>query len=87
MKFLIWFLCILMYSLITVGVRSNGFILGGIPTALLALATFGLARFLCKKWDMHKQIKEAVSRSKQASSNHQEALNDGNSSETPAEQK
>lgn len=55
MKFLIWFLCILANAIITVLINNAGIILGGIPSALMFAATFGLARTLCKKWDAHKE--------------------------------
>lgn len=57
MKFLIWFGCFFLNALITMIINSNGIILGGIPTALLFLGCYFLAKFLCKKWDNHKTNK------------------------------
>ena len=57
MKFLIWFGCILAYSLITTALRTSGILLGAIPTMILFGAMMWLAHFLCKKWDEHKADK------------------------------
>lgn len=57
MKFLIWFGCFFLNALITMIINGNGIILGGIPTALLFLGCYFLAKFLCKKWDNHKTNK------------------------------
>ena len=54
MKFLIWFLCILVNALIITGLRYSGVLLGAIPTVLLFVGMMALARFLCKKWDEHQ---------------------------------
>ena len=58
MKFLIWFLCVLANAIIITLIKAAGIILGGIPTALLFVATLWLARNLCKKWDEHKDGKK-----------------------------
>lgn len=57
MKFLIWFGCFFLNAIITIIINSNGFILGGVPTALLFLGCYFLAKTLCKKWDKHKENK------------------------------
>lgn len=54
MKVLIWVLCILVYSLITMTLQVCGLQLGGIPTVILAGGTFWLARMFCRKWDDRK---------------------------------
>ncbi len=59
MKVLIWVLCFLVESIITVFLDDIGIVLGAIPTGLLAFATISLAIFLCRKWDEHKQTKVA----------------------------
>lgn len=58
MKVLIWFLCILAYSVITTLFYNAGIILGGIPTGILVLGEVWLARTLCKKWDERKDEKK-----------------------------
>ena len=60
MKFLIWFLCFLANAIIITLIKEAGIILGGIPTALMFVATWWLAQTLCKKWDARKEIKEIV---------------------------
>lgn len=54
MKILIWFLCILVYAVITVLLNMSGIILGGIPTVILVGGAMWLAKTLCKKWDERK---------------------------------
>lgn len=49
MKILIWFLCILANSIITAIIKANGIILGGIPTFIMYMITFAVARTLCRK--------------------------------------
>lgn len=56
MKFLIWFLCFLIFGSIMALCAVLEFSLGGIPTALLAFGTFWLARKLCKLWDISKKV-------------------------------
>lgn len=51
MKILIWFLCLFAHAFITTLLKSNGILLGGIPTALLIGGAMWLAKTLCKKWD------------------------------------
>ena len=51
MKIAIWCICIILNAVITVALKYNGIILGGVPTAILFACTFGLAVLLCKKWD------------------------------------
>ena len=60
MKFLIWFLCILSNPIIITLIKKAGVILGAIPTMILFGATSWLAMTLCKKWDKHKENKEAA---------------------------
>lgn len=53
MKVVIWVVGLLTASLIVTTIRfAFGFILGGIPTALLYGATFGICGYLCKRWDI-----------------------------------
>lgn len=61
MKIVIWVLCILVYSVVSVLIREAGILLGGIPTALLGLAlVFAPAPFLCRAWDKRKAKKAAI---------------------------
>lgn len=61
MRVLIWLGCILVYSIIVTALRGAGIILGGIPTALLALVIVFLpAPALCKLWSRHKEKRVAV---------------------------
>ena len=53
MKFLIWFLCCLGFAVIQMILRDSGILLGGIPTVLLISLTFGIAKKLCGKWNLH----------------------------------
>lgn len=62
MKFFIWFLCLLVNSIITTFFKEDGITLGAIPTAILWGATMWLAGTLCKKWDEHKENKEAANK-------------------------
>lgn len=57
MKFLIWFGCALVLSLITVSLKYAGVLLGFIPTFILGSLMFWVASVLCKKWDKHKTEK------------------------------
>jgi hypothetical protein len=45
-------------SLITVLINYTGILLGGIPTFILGVLMFCIARILCKKWDVYKIKKE-----------------------------
>ena len=58
MKVLIWGACIILYSLITVGLNACGIILGGIPTALLTFGMMSAAGGLCKLWKNHHEDKQ-----------------------------
>ncbi len=58
MKVIIWLACFFVNALITTAFRSNGILLGAIPTVLLFSATVWVARALCRKWDDHKGNKE-----------------------------
>ena len=58
MKILIWFLCILVYAVITVLFMNSGIILGAIPTVILLGGAMWLAKALCKKWDEQKGKKK-----------------------------
>jgi hypothetical protein len=55
MKIFIWIACFFSEILVTLIIKyTTGITLGGIPSGLLFAATFLLAVFLCKKWDLHK---------------------------------
>lgn len=58
MKFLIWFVCFFVCALVQVIIKNAGFILGGIPTALLVGLAYWAARSLCKLWDRHRAAKK-----------------------------
>lgn len=61
MKVLIWLACILVYSALQAVIRSQGIILGGVPTVLLALLLVFLpAPALCKLWDKRKKLQPAI---------------------------
>lgn len=52
MKVLIWLVCIFVFSLVQTIAHSQGVVLGGVPTVLLALVLVFLpAPLLCKLWD------------------------------------
>ena len=57
MKILIWFLCLLVYAIITTTFQWNGIYLGAIPTMILFGVALILARSLCKAYDKHKNEK------------------------------
>ncbi len=67
MKIFIWAICILVNSVITASLGMKGITLGGIPTLLLYVATFGVARTLCKKWDDKKEQKQVTDNYRKAS--------------------
>ena len=48
MQVLIWFLCFLVLNIVIMLIKDTGVILGGIPTVILYMITFAVARFLCK---------------------------------------
>ncbi len=58
MKILIWFLCVFAYGIISAILKENGIMLGGIPTFLLLMLMFGIARTLGEKWEEHKNNKQ-----------------------------
>ena len=58
MKALIWFLCILAYSLFVNFLKLGGVNLGGIPTAIFVGLTLFIAGALCKEWDKHVKEKK-----------------------------
>lgn len=58
MKALIWIGCILCLSLCFVMIKNAGFILGGIPSALMFGGMWWIASSLSKKWDARKQKKD-----------------------------
>lgn len=62
MKVLIWLACILVYSALQAVIRSQGIVLGGVPTVLLALLLVFLpAPALCKLLDKRKKLPPAIS--------------------------
>ena len=68
MKVLFHFLGILLYVIIATVIKGSGFILGGIPTFLLAGATWYLIpRLLINRWERHqvnKKIKDMATKLK-----------------------
>lgn len=50
MTVFIWFLCLFGAAIIQALIRSQGFILGGIPTMILYIFTFWLAKTLSNAW-------------------------------------
>ena len=61
MKVLIWFIAILLNSVITTALNMGaGITLGAIPTLLLWLVTIYPAYKLCQKWDVYKLKNEAL---------------------------
>ncbi len=50
-KILIWVGCILASAILTVVLKHNGIVLGGIPSIIQFSAMIGIASFLCKKID------------------------------------
>ena len=60
MKVLIWFIALLLNSIITTAINMGaGITLGAIPTILLWIITIYPAYKLCQKWDIHVLIKES----------------------------
>ena len=57
MKAFIWFMMILIAAVIVTVIKETGYIIGGIPAAILYGAMFFGARKLCQKWDEHKAKK------------------------------
>lgn len=62
MKFLIWFAVLLVPSIITTMLNKGDIFLGGIPSFLLYLGAYYLAKFLCAKWDVKAFQKRANKR-------------------------
>lgn len=58
MKVLIWFICFFVVALIRTSTQESGIILGGLPTALLYLGAYFIARSLCKSLDERKTEKK-----------------------------
>ena len=58
MKIFIWVACLFANSIITAVIKANGIILGGIPTFIMYMITFAVARTLCEKWEEHKKNNE-----------------------------
>ena len=58
MKVLIWFACFFVVALIRTSIQESGIILGGLPTALLYLGAYFIARSLCKSLDERKTEKK-----------------------------
>ena len=54
MKALIWIGCIFSLGLILGLIRSSGYILGGLPSALLFGVTMFIASYACKQLDKRK---------------------------------
>ena len=54
MKFLIWFVCLLVVAAIQTAARSSGIILGAIPMMLLVGVGFLAASALCTAYDNRK---------------------------------
>lgn len=52
-------MCFFVCAVIQVIIKNAGFILGGIPAALLFGLTYWAARSICKRWDKHRAIKKA----------------------------
>ena len=64
MKVVIWIIGIFTASLIVTTIREvGGFILGGLPTALLYGATFCICGYLCRRWDEQHGRKKNINKS------------------------
>lgn len=59
MKALIWFVCCFVFAFVQMLIKDAGIILGGIPTALIAVLTFTIAKKLCFRWDLHRLATKA----------------------------
>lgn len=57
MKVLIWIGFIILFAAITAGINSQGFLLGGLPTGLMAIGVFYLASNSCKRYEERKNNK------------------------------
>ena len=63
MKIVIWLGCILVYSALQAALKMAGVVLGGLPTALLALLLVFLpAPLLCRAWSKRKERQPAAPR-------------------------
>ena len=58
MKFLIWLICIIVYSSLTTLLSMGGASLGAIPTCILFFLTVWLANALSKNWDEYRESKK-----------------------------
>lgn len=54
MKVLIWILCIVLANVIVALLNTFVGSVGIVPSIPIFAVVFGLARFLCKKWDERK---------------------------------
>ena len=79
MKVLIWFCGILVYVLIATAIRMDGFILGGLPTAILYFLTVGYAGILANKWGNSNKNK---SHSKNVYKAYKKAINSKSNNHT-----
>lgn len=92
MKVLIWFCCILVYSIVVTSLRYAGVILGGIPTALLSfLLVFFPAPALCRAWSRrkkrHSDSPKVPPSDSPASENKSENTTSSDTAPTPSTQK
>ena len=60
MKVLIWVGCLFVVTFIRTCIQESGTILGGLPTALLYLGAYFIARSLCKLLDESKKEKKIL---------------------------
>ncbi len=60
MKILIWFLCVLVASMIETSIEMKGVLLGAIPTLLIWSIPIAAARYFCRMWDEHKALVSAA---------------------------
>lgn len=77
MKFLIYFGCFFVLAIVRTLISDAGIILGGIPTGLLAVLTYWIAKKLCGRWDVHcrkTNIKKIESRAAAAGKSRKEFL-------------
>lgn len=60
MKVFIWIAFAILHSIICAIIKDTGFILGGLPSAILVGVVFlWPATTLCKKWDWYQAMKKA----------------------------
>lgn len=55
MTILIWVVCVLAMAGVQTALKSNGIILGGIPTAILYIVTVTIANALTRAWKNRKK--------------------------------